>query len=96
MKMLIAAVALGSIAIPASAETVNFSVKYDDLDLATAAGQKTLDERIQIAARKACDAATPATGSRIRSSESRQCVRDLTRNAQRQFAAMGDGTQKGG
>ena len=96
MKMLIAAAALGSIALPASAEDVAFEVRYDDLNMESVAGQETLDNRIEVAARKACGFHAPATGTRLRSREAETCVAQLKAKAYQQMASRGFGLQKGG
>jgi UrcA family protein len=43
--------------IPAMAETVSVPVRYGDLDLSTAEGQRTFDRRIAAASRSICGAA---------------------------------------
>lgn len=96
MKTLIAAIAIGSIAVPALAEDVGFEVEYADLKLETAAGQKMLEKRIARAARQACGADTHSTGSRIRSPEMKKCITDMTAAAHRKFAALDAETGKGG
>ncbi len=96
MKFLIAAAALGSLAIPASAEEVRFEVEYADLNLQSAKGQKALDRRIEAAARKACGYNARITGTRLQSRDARDCVAELTAKAHKQFAATVANTGKGG
>ena len=96
MKILIAAAALGSIAVPAMAEKVSFEVEHRDLNLSTAEGQKALDRRIDSAARKACGVDVSTTGTRIRSSDARACYREMRAKARKQFAALTASEKKGG
>jgi len=46
--------AMGIAAVPAAAETVSVSVKYADLNLASAQGVETLESRIAIAVKDVC------------------------------------------
>ena len=95
MKMLIAALALGSIAIPASAEEVQIEVRYDDLNLESPAGQKALDRRIDQAVNRACGAGA-ITGTRIPAPATKACVAQLKAKAGEQFAALVNESQLGG
>ncbi|WP_165271766.1 UrcA family protein [Pelagerythrobacter rhizovicinus] len=90
---LTAAAVLGAAATPAFAESL--SIPYQDLNLATAEGQKTLDLRIEKAVRDFC-AMNPRTGSRIISGESRQCYAEMKKQVQTQFAAIVDRQRLGG
>ena len=96
MKTLITAIALTSLATPALAQEVGFTVEYSDLNLATEAGQKTLERRIDKAARKACGLDARMTGSRVDSNEARECVRELRTKAFDQFATLAAREGKGG
>lgn len=96
MKTLITAIALTSLAAPALAQEVRFTVEYRDLDLATEAGQATLERRIDTAARKACGVEARSTGTRLRTSNARQCVQELRAKARQQFAAITANEDKGG
>jgi UrcA family protein len=89
-----AAAVLGAAATPAVAESL--SIPYQDLNLASAKGQKTLDHRIESAARDFCGMNQTTTGSRIVSSESRQCYAETKKQAQKQFAAIVDRHRLGG
>lgn len=89
-----AAAVLGGAATPAFAESL--SIPYHDLNLSTAEGQKTLDRRIDKAAREFCGLDQTTTGSRISSRESRQCYADTKKQAQKQFAALLDERRLGG
>lgn len=89
-----AAAVLGAAATPAVAESL--SIPYQDLNLASAEGQKTLDRRIESAARDFCGMNQTTTGSRIVSSESRQCYAETKKQAQKQFAVIVDRHRLGG
>jgi len=58
-------------ATPAFAKDV--TVRYADLDLTTAEGQKQLDRRLDTAARDVCGYDDVTTGSRLRSPEAIEC-----------------------
>lgn len=62
-------------------------VRYGDLDLTSAQGQKTLEVRLRKAAREACDYDTRTTGSMLPSHEARDCYIKATQKAQGQMAA---------
>lgn len=91
----LAALALGSVAASAAAESVE--VRYYDLDLSTEKGVKMLERRIDYAARDVCDAKTPDTGTRILRHEAIDCIDKAKASASRQVAAViEDAVQKGG
>lgn len=92
--MIFAAAGLAVSSAPAMAGGI--SVKYDDLNLASPAGQEALDKRIEVAARKVCGADTPTTGTRLQSSEARRCVVEAKRSATQQVAAVVEQRQMGG
>ena len=71
-------------------------VHYADLDLNTTAGQKTLETRIDAAAKKYCTVGAYNTGTRITSSKAKKCYREAKRLASRQFAKVMDETRLGG
>ena len=96
MKTLFTAIALASVATPAFAQEVAFTVEYRDLDLATEAGQRTLERRIDKAARKACGLDARMTGSRVDPNDARACVSELRAKAHEQFAALAAREGKGG
>lgn len=73
LKSFVCAIALAATASVASAESI--SVATSDLDLSSAAGQKKLDQRINMAARKICGASEPNTGTRVAPRASTECVR---------------------
>lgn len=88
------AMALGTSAIPAQAESV--IVSHADLDLTTAAGQKTLETRIDSAAKRVCGYHQKVTGSRLRSRETEQCYVQAVNDATRQVATRIGDTRLGG
>ncbi len=63
-------------------------VEYADLNLATAAGQKTLDQRIIKAARKVCGMGNIRTGAPLYSKKAQDCFISAKASADRQFAAI--------
>ena len=81
----LAALGLALSATTAQAESVN--VTYKDLNLDTAAGQKTLERRIEAAARQACGFHRQRTGTRLRGSGSRECYEAAKISASEQIAA---------
>lgn len=91
----LAALVLGCTAAASAANSVE--VRYDDLDLSTDKGQKTLDRRIDNAARSVCDTDTPDTGTRIMSKDAIDCVDKAKAAVHQQVAALVEGAvQKGG
>lgn len=77
--------------IPAAAFAQNDSaqVRFDDLDLSTPAGNKTLDKRIGFAARQVCRSQM-TTGTRITdTSEERACIVEVRQQVERQLAGKG-------
>ncbi|UIP07285.1 UrcA family protein [Erythrobacter sp. SDW2] len=71
-------------------------VRYADLDLTTEAGQKTLESRIDAAAKKYCGVGEQRTGTRMKSSQATRCYRDAKRLANQQFAAIISDARRGG
>ena len=96
MKKTLTALAIAAFALPASAQTASFEVEYRDLDLASAHGQKTLEERIDVAARKACRYSRHETGSRMRSADTRRCYLEAKASATKKFAAVKEQRANGG
>lgn len=91
----LAALALGTSAAAAGAKSVE--VRYHDLDLSTAEGQKTLDRRIDRAARGVCDAAVLDVGTRIMSQDAVDCIGKAKTAVRRQVAFLiENAVQKGG
>lgn len=99
--MTAAALTLALPAAPALADdaiqTENFRVEYRDLDLGTREGQKRLDRRIQQAARMVCGIGDQQTGSRVDSTDSRECYRRALTQARQSVAETVDShTSQGG
>ncbi len=82
------------VATPLAAE--DFKVRYSDLDLQTAKGQKALDRRIDKAAREYCGTQEPVTGSRIIQQSAHDCYQDAVAAAREQVAALQSKTRLGG
>lgn len=82
------------IATPAFAESVR--VEYKDLDLATDAGQKTLQGRLDAAARQVCGMDDIRTGTRVPDASARKCHKDALASLEQQFAAVIDKARAGG
>lgn len=102
MKTLaIAAAALSLVATTAPAfagkvEKMSIRVNFTDINLATAAGQKTLDHRIERAVRSVCRADDLTTGSRVLTQEKRACLAKARADARRQVALLTADRQRGG
>lgn len=77
-------------------ERMTISVPTSDLDLGTAAGQRTLDNRVAKAVRSVCRTTSLATGSRIMTQDARECVAKARSDAARQVAALISNEQRGG
>jgi UrcA family protein len=92
--ILVLAAAAITFAVPAAAESM--SVKYDDLDLTTATGQKQLAQRLDKAAREVCGMTDQRTGTRMTSPDTRKCYADARASAKERFAAIMSGSQAGG
>ncbi len=65
-----------AMAVAAEATVTTRGIEYKDLDLSTEAGQKTLESRLDKAARQVCGMDESTVGSRVRSRESRDCYRE--------------------
>lgn len=70
-------------------------VRISDLDLGTAAGQRTLDNRIENAIRQVCRTAS-LTGTRILDQSAQECRARARAEAKQQVAALMDRAQRGG
>ena len=76
-----------------AAQAATTTIQVGKLDLATAAGQATLDAKIEAATRRVCTAAVPA--SRIlRVDES--CASKARASVEQQVAALRSATRNGG
>jgi UrcA family protein len=84
----IAAAALLGLALTATPSLAkDVEVRYADLNLASIEGQKTLEQRIDRAAREACSYNTQDAGTRIRSSATVACYNKARDSAKTVMAA---------
>jgi len=90
MQSLALAFAAAVLAVPVSAadEAPSVGVRYGDLDLTSAEGQRQLDIRLERAAREVCGVNEKVVGSHLRSQESRVCYREARRNLDQQYAQL--------
>lgn len=87
----IAAAVLSALALTATPSLAkDVEVRYADLNLATAEGQKVLAQRIDRAARDACGYGETTTGSRVPSSQARSCYRKALDSAKTMMATRID------
>ena len=93
---LIAAPAIAGTNAATSGSGQSIKVQYADLNLATAAGQEQLSRRIDSAARKVCKVGEHRTGTRIQSSERKECYAKARQSARSQMASMVSENQRGG
>lgn len=92
-RTFIAAAAFAAFAISGAAQAATATIQVGNIDLTTAAGQATLNAKIEAAARKVCSA--PVTASRIpRVDES--CVSKARASVEQQVAALRSAPRKGG
>lgn len=71
-------------------------VNFDDLDLGTAAGQRTLDKRVEKAVRQVCRTVNIKTGTRTMGHETIRCMARARSDAKQQLAAITSDAQRGG
>lgn len=91
----IAAAAGLAIAAPAIAGE-SITVEYKDLDLTTKAGQQTLDNRLDSAAKQVCGMNEQRTGTRIASRSARECYDSAKTQLNDQIAALVAKEARGG
>lgn len=87
----LAAAAVLAITTPAMAsptEAASVTVQHDDLNLESVRGQKTLERRLNRAARSVCGIDDAVSGTRIRSEATNQCYRQARAGAMRSYAAL--------
>lgn len=91
-------IALSALALVAGAPAAakDFVVVHKDLDLSTAKGQKTLDQRIDAAAREYCGVDVQLTGSRIKGAGTKECFLSARNAARQQMATLIEQAQRGG
>lgn len=96
----LAALGLASAAISpvfaAQAAPMAIEIKTSDLDLATAKGQKTLEQRVEKAARQVCRSAIVTSGTRVMSQDARACLAKARSEARQQAATLASDEQRGG
>ena len=83
-------------ALAGQTQLMSIAVSTADIDLATAEGQRTLDQRIEKAARTVCRTTSVTTGSRILSRESQTCLTMARSAAREQVAVLVAEHQRGG
>jgi UrcA family protein len=87
----ILALAAATLALPAMASESSgstVSVRYNDLNLATQAGQDELERRLDRAARTVCGLDETRTGTRLPSANARSCYREARVTLNQRFAAL--------
>lgn len=92
------ALALGALAAPSVAaptQTRAVTVKYSDLDLASEDGRKTLDERLERAAREVCGMDEQLVGTRITDRRAIACYKEARAELDRQFASIVERSRRG-
>lgn len=91
VKAIIAAsVCTASIFTVSAAYAKSKYVSYNDLNLSTESGQKVLQNRIEIAARKVCEFDRPTTGSRLPDQDMRVCYHQAIAQTQARVASTID------
>ena len=87
---------MATLPVAANAAPQAIKVEYRDLDLSSADGQKALDRRIAKAAEAICESNEVVTGTRVRSSERLNCVKEAKASVKKQVAAKIEKAQLGG
>lgn len=77
-------------------QRMTIKVQTADLDLATAEGQKTLDQRVAKAVRQVCRTQSHTGGSRVLSMDAAACLAKARADANRQVAILMSNEQRGG
>jgi len=77
-------------------QPMTVKVRLSDLDLATAEGQRELDQRVNRAVRAVCRTTNLTTGSRILGHEARDCLVKARTSVRQQLAALSAHQQRGG
>lgn len=93
-----ASVGLAGIATPVLAQGPEKKVErvsFEGLDLNTMKGQKMLEQRVEIAARRVCDYDRAQTSTRMRN-EARACLAKARVAARQQVTAVIEDQQRGG
>ena len=91
-------VGIAAMPVPAAAQDAPAStaIEFSDLNLATPAGQKALEARIQRSARQVCGMDEVRTGSIMQSRAATQCYRQALRSARERVAEAVRHNQQGG
>jgi UrcA family protein len=71
-------------------------VRYGDLDLSTAEGVKTLERRVDAAAKRVCDVSPPKPGNLTRQQAGRSCLAKARASARQQVALAAQDSRRGG
>ena len=100
LAMTLAAIGLAGTAIsPAFAsqtDRMTIEVQYNDLNLATPEGQKTLDQRLEKAVRTVCRTKSHTGGSRILTLDAKACLAKARADVRQQVAVLTEVEQRGG
>ena len=94
LKTLIGALALAATVPAVAAESR--TVRYDDLNLASAAGIERLESRINGAARQVCGARDDYRQSLMLQAETKKCIADAKARAMAQVARLEASAARGG
>ncbi|MEM1195369.1 MAG: UrcA family protein [Pseudomonadota bacterium] len=93
-----ASIGCAGLAAPALADTTKVktaSVSYAGLDLNTIEGQRMLNQRVEIAARRVCDYGSVRTNTRLRR-DAQLCLTKARASARQQVAAIIEDQRRGG
>ena len=74
----------------ANTSTNEVLVHYDDLNLASPKGQRILERRLERAAQEVCEINSVQTGTRIRSADSVECLKQARAASSTRMAAIID------
>lgn len=85
LSAVIAGIALVSIGAPAQSETVSITVRYADLDLASAADMAALERRIEDAASQLCGL---SDRDRVMVQTKARCIRDTVDSVRSKLEAL--------
>ena len=83
-------------AMAASNDQQAIQIEYNDLNLSTPEGQERLEQRIDSAARRICQANSSRTGTRMNSQASNACFDEVRASARSKMATLVEEQQRGG
>ena len=83
-------------AMAGNGQILTVKVNTADIDLGTAQGQKTLDQRVEKAVRHVCRTTDLSTGTRVMSQDALACLAKARSDAKQQVAARTLEQQRGG